>query len=107
MLQDFNPDILVAFPGGSGTADCCRKALTKGVKVVYAKWNRGDKMTKTTLKKLLQGKVDLDKCPSIVSMVDEDSCTRGWDGGYFMLYGHRVAVLDDGTCVTYQYSPES
>ena len=40
MLQDFNPDILVAFPGGSGTADCCRKALTKGVKVVYTKWDK-------------------------------------------------------------------
>jgi YspA, cpYpsA-related SLOG family len=36
MLQDFKPDVLVVFPGGSGTADCCKKAIDKGIRVVYA-----------------------------------------------------------------------
>jgi len=33
MLTDFNPDMVVAFPGGRGTADMVRQATAAGVKV--------------------------------------------------------------------------
>ena len=33
MLDDFKPHILVAFPGGSGTADCVAAALSRGIPV--------------------------------------------------------------------------
>jgi hypothetical protein len=34
MLEAFNPDMVLAFPGGRGTADMVRKAKRRGVKVV-------------------------------------------------------------------------
>lgn len=34
MLMDAKPDLLVAFAGGTGTADCVRKARAKGIRVV-------------------------------------------------------------------------
>lgn len=34
MLQQFAPDVLIAFPGGSGTADCVAAARALGVRVV-------------------------------------------------------------------------
>ena len=37
MLKDFAPDLVVAFPGGSGTADCVRKARQLGFLVVVVK----------------------------------------------------------------------
>lgn len=33
MLRDFKPDLVVAFPGGRGTADCVRKARAMGIEV--------------------------------------------------------------------------
>jgi hypothetical protein len=33
MLREFRPDLAVAFPGASGTADCVRQALRLGVTV--------------------------------------------------------------------------
>jgi hypothetical protein len=33
MLRDANPDMLVAFAGGTGTADCTRKAKALGIRV--------------------------------------------------------------------------
>lgn len=33
MLDDFKPDLLVAFPGGVGTADCVQKAIKRGIPV--------------------------------------------------------------------------
>lgn len=35
MLTDSKPDALIAFPGGTGTADCVRRAIKKGIKVYY------------------------------------------------------------------------
>jgi hypothetical protein len=34
MLSDFKPDLLLAFPGGKGTADCKAKALKMGIPVL-------------------------------------------------------------------------
>jgi hypothetical protein len=34
MLTDFSPDVVVAFPGGRGTADMVRQAEAMGVKVL-------------------------------------------------------------------------
>lgn len=34
MLRDAKPDLLVAFAGGDGTADCVRKARSLGIRVV-------------------------------------------------------------------------
>lgn len=34
MLEEFLPDLLVAFPGGRGTADCKRHARSLGVRVL-------------------------------------------------------------------------
>jgi len=36
MLDDFHPDLVVAFPGGRGTADMVKRAVAAGVKVVMA-----------------------------------------------------------------------
>jgi hypothetical protein len=36
MLDEFNPDIVLAFPGGRGTADMVARARKKGVRVVEA-----------------------------------------------------------------------
>jgi hypothetical protein len=33
MLVEFKPDLVLAFPGGTGTADCVAKAHARGVKV--------------------------------------------------------------------------
>lgn len=33
MLREFGPDLVVAFPGGNGTADCVRRALRLGIPV--------------------------------------------------------------------------
>lgn len=35
MLNDARPDALVAFPGGTGTADCTKRAKKKGIPVYY------------------------------------------------------------------------
>lgn len=37
MLAVHNPDLVVAFPGGSGTADMVRRARAAGVKVIEAR----------------------------------------------------------------------
>lgn len=34
MLDDFKPDLVVAFPGGKGTADMVKKAQDAGVTVI-------------------------------------------------------------------------
>ena len=34
MLSDFRPDILIAFPGGRGTAHCTELAVRMGIEVV-------------------------------------------------------------------------
>lgn len=34
MLDEFKPDVVIAFPGGRGTADMIRRAEAHGVKVV-------------------------------------------------------------------------
>jgi len=34
MLDTFRPDLVVAFPGGTGTADCVRAAEERGIKVL-------------------------------------------------------------------------
>lgn len=34
MLSEGKPDLVIAFPGGRGTADMCRKARRAGVKVI-------------------------------------------------------------------------
>jgi len=34
MLDDSNPNVVIAFPGGKGTADMVRRASTKGVEVI-------------------------------------------------------------------------
>jgi len=34
MLKDGRPDIVLAFPGGTGTADMMRRARAAGVRVV-------------------------------------------------------------------------
>jgi hypothetical protein len=39
MLTDFKPDLVVAFPGGKGTADMIRQAEAAGVKVLRASLN--------------------------------------------------------------------
>jgi hypothetical protein len=36
MLDEFNPDVVLAFPGGRGTADMVKRAHAKGVRVVAA-----------------------------------------------------------------------
>ncbi len=33
MLEDFRPHLVLAFPGGRGTADCCRRAEAMGITV--------------------------------------------------------------------------
>jgi hypothetical protein len=37
MIREGRPDLVVAFPGGPGTADCCRQAKAAGVEVRHAK----------------------------------------------------------------------
>lgn len=37
MLDSFRPDLVLAFPGGKGTADCCRKAEKMGIRVITAR----------------------------------------------------------------------
>jgi predicted Rossmann-fold nucleotide-binding protein len=34
MIDDGKPDVVIAFPGGSGTADMIRRAEAAGVKVI-------------------------------------------------------------------------
>jgi len=34
MLDDFQPDLLVVFPGGAGTADCKRAALERSIEIL-------------------------------------------------------------------------
>ena len=34
MLDDFKPDIVLAFPGGKGTSDCIAAARERGIRVV-------------------------------------------------------------------------
>jgi len=34
MLDEFKPDVVVAFPGGRGTADMVRRAIDSGVRVI-------------------------------------------------------------------------
>ena len=34
MIRDGRPDIVIAFPGGTGTADCVSQARSAGIKVV-------------------------------------------------------------------------
>jgi len=34
MLTEGKPDLVIAFPGGSGTADCIRQAKLLGIKVI-------------------------------------------------------------------------
>lgn len=34
MLDDFKPTLVLAFPGGRGTADCVRAARERGIRVV-------------------------------------------------------------------------
>lgn len=36
MLAEGKPQLVIAFPGGRGTADMCSKALAAGVKVIHA-----------------------------------------------------------------------
>lgn len=36
MLTEFQPDMVLSFPGGKGTADMVRRAVAAGVKVVMA-----------------------------------------------------------------------
>jgi hypothetical protein len=36
MLDAFKPDLVVAFPGGAGTADCVRAAEERGIRVLKA-----------------------------------------------------------------------
>lgn len=36
MLDQFQPDVVVAFPGGKGTADMVRRARESGVRVIMA-----------------------------------------------------------------------
>jgi hypothetical protein len=35
MLRTERPDLLVAFPGGPGTRDCCRQATALGIPIRY------------------------------------------------------------------------
>ena len=34
MLREFRPDVVLAFPGGKGTADCVRQARALGIRVI-------------------------------------------------------------------------
>lgn len=34
MLREFQPDAVIRFPGGAGTADCVRQAKAAGVRVI-------------------------------------------------------------------------
>ncbi len=36
MIAEGRPDVVIAFPGGRGTADMCRQASAAGIPVVYA-----------------------------------------------------------------------
>ena len=36
MLDEFKPDLVIAFPGGVGTADCVKAAKQRGIRTVYA-----------------------------------------------------------------------
>lgn len=35
MLEEFKPDVVIAFPGGDGTANCVRQAKKMGIRVIY------------------------------------------------------------------------
>lgn len=35
MLEEFQPDVLIAFPGGKGTSNCVREAVRLGIPVFY------------------------------------------------------------------------
>jgi hypothetical protein len=35
-MVDENPSFVIAFPGGTGTADACKRAQKKGIRVLYA-----------------------------------------------------------------------
>jgi hypothetical protein len=34
MIERYTPDMVIAFPGGTGTADCVRRAIDAGIKVI-------------------------------------------------------------------------
>lgn len=40
MIETFNPDYVLAFPGGPGTLNCKKEAQRKGIKVVEIKENQ-------------------------------------------------------------------
>lgn len=46
MLQEGKPDVVIAFPGGNGTADMVRKAKDAGVEVIEVEYPSG-KLTRT------------------------------------------------------------
>ena len=37
MISRYCPDMVVGFPGGAGTEDCCRQATEAGIKVIRIK----------------------------------------------------------------------
>lgn len=37
MIRDGRPDVVIAFPGGKGTADCVRQARSAGIQVIEVK----------------------------------------------------------------------
>lgn len=37
MVTQYNPDMVIGFRGGAGTADCCRRAEEAGIKVIRVK----------------------------------------------------------------------
>ncbi len=41
MIDRYHPDLVLAFPGGDGTADCCKKAETAGIKVIQVQQREG------------------------------------------------------------------
>lgn len=41
MLFEGHPDVVIAFPGGSGTKDMCRKASRAGVEVIEVIYDKG------------------------------------------------------------------
>ncbi len=42
MLDSFKPDLVIAFEGGRGTADCCRRATKMGIRVITARRDMWD-----------------------------------------------------------------
>jgi YspA, cpYpsA-related SLOG family len=46
MLEEVGPDVVIAFPGGSGTADMVKRSLSKGVEVLSLPGVVGGKIPK-------------------------------------------------------------